>query len=132
MGDAKKEVEELVRKRAKKINELRTNSSKKLTYEEVVYKFFRDMENVYATAQDQYDYSTLMDLACDAMKQRMQPIDWQCNMRVVVNDAEHWKDLRVTGVEITWSLKYIAKNPDKDKTTFVDVGHMLMDGLPQD
>jgi hypothetical protein len=132
MGNARKEVEELVKKRAKKINELRTNSSKKMTFEQIVYKFFKDMEHVYEVATDQYDYSLLMDFACDAMKQRMQAIDQGCNMRVVVNDAEDWKELRVTGVEITWSKNYVEKFPEKEKTTFVDVAHMLMDGLPED
>lgn len=131
MGNAKKEVEELIRKRTKKINELRTNSTKKMSHEEVVYKFFKDMESVYERAMDEYDYSSLMDYACHTMNQRMKALDEGCNMRVVVNDAEHWKDLRVTGVEITWSPEWVAKYPDKEKTTFVDVSHMFMDGLPE-
>lgn len=129
-SEAKKQVEALIKKRAKKINELRTNSTKKMSHEEVVYKFFKDMEGVYERATDQYDYSTLMDYACFTMNQRMHALDEGSSMRVVVNDAEDWKELRVTGVEISWSEKWIEANPDKEKTTYVDITHMLMDGLP--
>ena len=129
MGNAKKEVEELIKKRAKKINELRTNSTKKMGHEEIVYRFFKDMEGVYIRAMDEYDYEGLMDYACVTMKNRMAALDPGSYMRVVVNDAEDWKELRVTGVEITWSPEWIAKNPTLDKTTYVDVAHMLMEDL---
>jgi hypothetical protein len=132
MGNVKKEVEELIKKRAKKINELRTNSTKKMSHENIVYKFFKDMEDIYQKAMDQYDYSALMDFACHNMNQRMHALDHGCSMRVVVNDAEDWKELRVTGVEITWSQEWIDNNPEKEKTTFVDVTHMFMDSLPED
>lgn len=132
MSKAKKEVEELIKKRAKKINELRTNSTKKMSHENIVYKFFKDMEKIYKDARDQYDYSGLMDFACFTMKSRMHALDEGCSMRVVVNDAEDWKELRVTGVEITWSDEWIRKNPDKETTTFVDITHFLMDTLPDD
>jgi hypothetical protein len=75
-------------------------------------------------------YMELGDLT-KKLDQEMKLLDPEVNLRVMwfkEAEAENLDDLRVDGVEISWSKFYLRKHPFIDTTKIVDFGYLFVHG----
>lgn len=129
-SDARSKVIKEINKKAKHIKELRTNSSKEMSPEDIVYDFIKQVERFIATAEDSIEFQELLDESARQMDTRMKAFDSQVVMEMIWNgDANNYTELRLNGVNITWSEDYLSKNPEQSKTISIDVGQMLIDEI---
>jgi len=129
MSDARTQVLNDIRKKAKKINELRTNSKKSLTYNQVLYHFFQEIEEIYIIAKDMYDFQYMLNTRSNLMHTRMKNLDYGVNLKLIWNDTENWKELRLQGVSVDWSSSYLKANPLESSSVYIDVVNMLLEDL---
>jgi len=126
---ARKLMLDRIRKKAKKLNEQRTNSDRKMSYEEVIFGFFKEMEVIYANAVTPDDFSTRLDSKSSILWSRMRSFDTKINVELIWNDTKDWEEFRLQGVKIRWSDKYLKDNPDQTKDMYIDVTNLLLNTI---
>jgi hypothetical protein len=125
---AKEEIEALLEKRTSKIKELRASSHKANTPEDVVFVFFKQVEQIYLLSKDERDFHNLLDVATKMLDMQMKLFDKGVNIKLHWSDSESDKlsDLKLTSVTIKWSEHWKRKNPDKEPELHVDMGHLFL------
>jgi len=98
--DAHNQVLDMIKKRIKKSNQLKSRSCKDKTYKQEIIKFLEDLEIVYINASSEVEYSCQLDIACSKLLARLRTFDINVNATIKWNDPIDWKDLRAIGVTI--------------------------------
>jgi hypothetical protein len=132
MSKARKQVQDMIRRKAKKFEELRTNSSRSLTPQQIVFKFFRAMEEAKKTSIDSYDFGAKLNKESELLNSRIEAFDIGVNIELMWHNnelADSWKDLKLNGVKIIWSSVYRLENPNIEPEAYIDIGHYLLEGL---
>lgn len=125
-----KKVLDMIKKKAKKFKEYRTNSSRSMTPEKIALRFIEDVDKAKCAAVDKYDFEADLEKAAMIMENRLRAFDPYVDIEVSWSKQdETWKDLRVTGIFIKWSDVWKQANPDKDQEQMIDIGHMLLEGI---
>ena len=127
---SRKSIYDLINKKAQRFKELRTNSSRHMTPEQIMISYMEAVEKTRIESEDKFDFEAGLDKASALMENRLKAFDPGVHVDVAWGIAsDNWKDLAVSGIRITWSDTYISDNPDKEKEQNIDVGHMLLEGI---
>jgi len=116
-----------INRRAKKLKKLRTNSDRNMSREDVVMRFFDDIERAFRRSEDKHDFRTALDNACNFLESRLKAFDPDIRISLSSDNssADDWKDIRINGVSVFWSEKYLKNHPLEEKEMFIDVSDML-------
>jgi len=100
--------------------------------EKLVADYIKMIEEAHIKSQNGVEFVYSIDSAYAILVNRLKR--WDKNVYVEPvwnreNEAEEWTDLRVSGVKITWSDAYKAKNPDADDELYISVESLWLEGL---
>jgi hypothetical protein len=133
VSKARDDVLDMIEVRVKKNKTIRENTCRDKTHRQEVMRFLRDMEDLFCKASNEIEASTGIDGAADMLISRLRAFDPYVKANIIWNDADiedgkqDWKQLKVIGVQITWSDYYIRFNPNADRSEYVDVMDLLFD-----
>ena len=119
----------MIKKRAAKFKELRTNTSRSMGPKQIMLRYMKDVEEVKRTSVDSVDFEEGLNKVTTLMENRLRAFDIDVHIYVHWTDADKWKDISVTGIRIIWSDEHIAAHPSKEKETTIDIGHLFMEGV---
>ena len=95
----------------------------------IVCEFINAMDDVLEGSKNQETFSMDMQTAVNTLHNRMKFIDPEVDLKVVWNkDTNDWKNLRVDGIEISWSRFHLSKHNLKEPTKYIDVGMLFIEG----
>lgn len=97
-----------------------------MSYEEVIFIFFKEMEHIYAVSDSPLTFQSKLDSASTILYSRMRSFDHGINVELIWNGAEDWKEFRLNGVKISWSEKYLKENPELTNEMYIDVINLLL------
>ena len=120
---------DMIKKKAAKLKELRTNTSRSMGPNHIMLRYMKDVEDARANSSDQFDYAVALSKATILMDNRLRAFDFDVHTHVQWSKEDTWQDMRVTGIRIVWSDKHLSGNPGKNKETTIDLGHLFMEGL---
>lgn len=124
-----KKVYDMIKKKAAKYKELRTNSDRKMSPNDIMMQYIEAVDIARNNAVDKYDFNNGLNKASTLMENRLRAFDINVHIHVQWTSGDEWKELRVTGINITWSDQYILDNPNKERELYIDIGHMFLEGL---
>jgi len=120
---------DMIKKRAAKFKELRTNTSRSMDPNHIMLQYVKDVEEVKRNSEDALDYDVGLNKATTLMDNRLRAFDVNVHIHVQWSKENEWENMSVTGIRIIWSDKHIAENPDKHKELTIDLGKLFMEGL---
>ncbi len=130
--NARKQVQDMIRRRTKKMAEQRTNSSRTSSPKQVVFVFFKAFDETKRNAKDSFDFEDELRSQSTLLNTRLSAFDPAVQVELMwyrIEEAESWKDLRLNGVKIVWSEGYLKENPSEDPELHLDMSHYLFESL---
>jgi hypothetical protein len=128
-NDVKRNLIKELNKKAKAIEERRTNSSKQASMNDIIYDFMKEVEHILIASTDSYSFNEMLDGASRIMDTRMRAHDPHVTLEMIWNDAEDWRELRLQGIKIIWSDPFMERNPERIKQEYIDISQYLLDGI---
>lgn len=119
----------LIKKKAAKLKELRTNSSRSMSPSQIMLRYMQGVEEVKRDSLDTTDFTEGLNKVTTLMENRLRAFDLDVHICVHWSNEDTWEGISVTGIRIIWSDAHIIENPHKDKEMTVDIGHLFMEGL---
>jgi len=132
MSDARKEVEKMIANRQRKNTAFKNKVAKRMGPNAIVLEFIDAMEKVCKESKTAFEFNDCMNREARVLENHMKSIDYGVQLEVIWNKAdteEHWKDLTVEGVKITWGDHYCALHPEISKELNIDVGSLFLEGV---
>jgi len=126
---ARNKVYDLIKQKAKKYKEMRTNSDRSMSPRDIMMQYMTAVDEVRNGSIDKFDFENGLNKASTLMENRLRAFDNGVDVTVHWGPGDKWQDLRVTGINIIWSDKHILDNPNKEKELYIDIGHMFLEGL---
>lgn len=120
---------DMIKKKAAKLKELRTNTSRSMNPSQIMLRYIEDVEIIKKSSDDGFDYEEGLNKATTLMENRLRSFDIGVHIHVQWNDADTWENMSVTGIRIVWSDDHIAENLGKEKELTIDMGKLFMEGL---
>jgi len=102
----KKQVLDMINKRASRIKDIKKKSKRTNTATDLVVSFLDELESIYNTVKSVDEFKHMVEIAAKGLDNQMRILDRGVKMEVQWTDAEDWKDLKVTGVLVNWSSYY--------------------------
>ena len=119
----------MIKKKAAKLKELRTNTSRSMDPNHIMLRYMQDVEEIKKNSDDALDFEEGLNKVTTLMENRLRAFDINIHIHVQWSSGDAWKDMSVTGIRIVWSDCYINENPGQHKETTIDIGHLFMEGL---
>lgn len=97
----------------------------------IIKEFIQSMDDLREKCASVETLDMSIKNAVTKMEAEMRIIDPDVSLKVLwynEGKVEKIEDLRVDGVEITWSKFYLGKHPFSEKTRIVDVGFLFVNG----
>jgi hypothetical protein len=110
MSNPKDDVLAEIDKRAKKIKDHKLSSSKVKSVKGTILDFLEEVEPIYSIARTAWEFHAMTKLICESLDRKMRVYDSGVQMEVEWNNADDWRELRVTGVRVQWSNWYQKKH----------------------
>lgn len=129
---AKSDVLDKIKKKSERFRECREESRGKFKPERAIVKFIEYTEKVKSEVKSGVEYSAKVQSAWDTLVFLIKKIDAGALVNVKwyrEDEAEDWRDLRVTGVQILWSEKYKKENPLEEGEFNFGVEDMFLAGI---
>lgn len=116
-----------INKRAKKFKAMRTNSKRDMSYYDIAFQFFDEVEEARLTATHHHDFDTALDTACGFLDSRFKAFDEDVEIQLMwANESSaNWKDITIDRIVITWSRKYLVNYPDRQDQLIIGIGDMF-------
>jgi len=125
--DARKEVMDLIEKKAKRMKDIREGSNKDIGPVQEVLKFLNNLDKILADTPDVIDRIIAIESECELLNSRLKTFDPHVEGDVKWNDTKDPHHLRPIGVQIKWSKYYLNLHPDSPEEEYIDVGRLLLD-----
>jgi len=124
---------DLIKARVAKNKRFKSKSARRAGPKTIVLEFVEEFENLRQEAGDSLlEFDSGLTRLGGLLESRLQAIDPSVEVSIQWNDeqnTENWKELRVDAVTITWSSFYLGKHPFNDKTTYIDIGGLFLEGF---
>lgn len=131
MSKAKKDVLDMIDKKAKQIRDIRKKSSKSRTPKELVLQFLEEVEPIYSIAKSAGEFYAMLDLITKDLDNKMKIIDYGVSMEVEWNGAEDWRNLRASGIRIRWS-KFYQNRYGVEEEQYIDITTLLLEDFDEE
>ena len=123
-------IYDLVKQKAKKYKEFRTNSDRSMTPNQIMVRYVEAVEEARSNSSDSHDFNSGLEKASMLMENRLKAFDPYVHIDVTwAGTVETWQELQVTGITITWSDTWCQEHPKKEKQQVIDIGHLLLEGI---
>jgi len=120
---------DMIKKKAAKLKELRTNTSRSMDPNHIMLQYMKDVEEIKKNSDDAFDFEEGLNKVTTLMDNRLRAFDIDVHTHIQWSKENDWKNMSVTGIRIVWSDKHLADNPGKNKETTIDLGHLFMEGV---
>jgi len=120
---------DMIKKKAAKLRELRTNTSRSMDPNHIMLQYMKDVEEVKKNSDDAFDFEVGLNKATTLMDNRLRAFDIDVHIHIQWSNENTWEKLSVTGIRIIWSDDHVVNNPGKNKEITIDLGHLFMEGI---
>ena len=131
---SKKDIWDMINKKASKIREIRDKTSRNHNYKKIVIEFFKAMDAHYAEAIDANDLKLRYKKENRLMYSRLRAIHPSAGFNAIWNSQDsdvEWTELRVQSVIVRFPPD-VAKNLNLPEQESIDVGDILLELLELD
>lgn len=123
------EVKKLIAQKMKRTNKIKERTQEGLTPRDIIVQFLTDIEVIYGI-EDYHEYHDKLVTMVRDLNRKMRWFDSYIYLEVLWNDTTseiRHQDLRVTGVQIRWSNRYLQYRDDHPKEQIIDISDVLLD-----
>jgi hypothetical protein len=121
-----------IKTKSKKFSELREESRGQFRPERAIAKFIDYTERAKLEVKNGVEYASRMESALGTLTHQLRKIDGGVLINVKwyrEDECEEWKDLRVTGVQVLWSEKWLKENPGVEGELNYGIDDMFLEGI---